>query len=34
LTIDIAAVGLADPGVIADINRYCILWSEKEELQR
>jgi len=32
--IDIAAAGLADPGVIADIDRYHVLWSEKEELQR
>ncbi len=32
--IDIAAAGLADPGVIADIDRYRILWSEKEELQK
>ncbi len=32
--IDIAAAGLADPGVIVDIDRYRTLWSEKEELQR
>jgi len=32
--IDIAAAGLVDPGVIADIDRYHVLWSEKEELQR
>jgi len=32
--IDIAAAGLADLGVIADIDRYRALWIEKEELQR
>src|SRR6266581_9800604 len=32
--IDITAAGLADPGVIADIDRYRVLWSKKEELQR
>ncbi len=32
--IDIAATGLADLGIIMDIDRYCVLWSEKEELQR
>jgi len=32
--IDITAAGLADPGVIANIDRYRVLWSEKEELQR
>jgi len=32
--IDIAAAGLVDPGVIADIDRYRVLWSEKEELQK
>jgi len=32
--IDIAAAGLVDLGVIADIDRYRVLWSEKEELQR
>ncbi|KAH9020585.1 hypothetical protein EDB85DRAFT_2152999 [Lactarius pseudohatsudake] len=32
--IDIANGGLRDPGVVADIDRYRVLWSEKEELQR
>jgi len=32
--IDITAAGLADLGVIADIDRYRVSWSKKEELQR
>ncbi|KAH9019492.1 hypothetical protein EDB84DRAFT_1442091 [Lactarius hengduanensis] len=31
--VDITNGGLRDPGVIADVDRYRVLWSEKEELQ-